>query len=148
MCSYQPQSCQDQKQLWFQYKIITWVVAKSWISYKRLGCGSHPWFRKEKGRFLCSEHLGEVRITMFLRQVDQLGTVLLLKLNQMHLKNGNSKSFTGLWHIMSQCFSSVTLVVLLSGWYWFAWAPFRNDDVAPLCNALFLLLCIYQALDT
>lgn len=145
-CAQTNLSCQDQKQLWFQYKVMTQVITKSWISYKRLGCGSYPWFRKQKGKFLCSEHLGEVRTPMFLSQVNQLGTVLLLKLNQMHFKNGNSKSFTGLSDIlMSQCFSSVTLVVPLSGWYWFARAPFRNSDVASLCSALFLPLCIYQA---
>lgn len=37
LCLYQPQSCRDQRQLWIWYKIMSWVVAKSWIPYKRIG---------------------------------------------------------------------------------------------------------------
>lgn len=30
---------------------------------RKLGCGSHGWFKKKKGRLVCLEHLGEVKIT-------------------------------------------------------------------------------------
>lgn len=30
---------------------------------RELGCGSHGWFKKKKGRLVYLEHLGEVRIT-------------------------------------------------------------------------------------
>ena len=32
-----PQVCQDQRQLWVWYKSMSWVVAKSCISYNRIG---------------------------------------------------------------------------------------------------------------